>query len=129
MWLDVNSSMMVMAVRMAKWWDVLGAMALLIHASMWPRGRLNPYVFPLAILISKGVQFALASLDLGSLHSQLDDCWEMWSGLGELRCGRTSRLVLLQDVSEVDRASKGGDRGGGISSGSKRVIPSNTCKP
>lgn len=39
---------------------------------------LNPYVFPLAIVIAKGVQFPLY---LGSLYARLDKCVDnvVWS--------------------------------------------------
>lgn len=39
-----------------------------------PEDRLNPYFFPLSILIRKGIQFVLAPLYLGSLYAWLDEC-------------------------------------------------------
>lgn len=35
---------------------------------------LNPYVFPLAIVIAQGVQFMLASLYLGFMYARLNQC-------------------------------------------------------
>lgn len=44
------------------------------YLSSCPEDGLNLYIFLLAILIAQRVWFALASLYLGSLYAQLDEC-------------------------------------------------------
>lgn len=39
-----------------------------------PEDGLNQHVFPLAIIIAKGIKFALDPLFLGSLYVRLDEC-------------------------------------------------------
>lgn len=54
--------------------------ALLLYWFSWlvlssgPEARLNIYVFPLAIHLTKGERLAIAPIYLGSLFSKLDEC-------------------------------------------------------
>lgn len=46
----------------------------MVRASQRTEDELNPYVFLMTRLNSKGMTFTLAPLDLGSLYARLDEC-------------------------------------------------------